>query len=275
MYPSCVHVQIDVLEHATDLIQQKVKAAPLCRQELCYVTVDEIEVAERDLMEGLNYEMRCHHPYNAIRVLAGEVEKFRHRNEECKFERRRPSQSKPSVVVIRDDEFEESVLERASMFTQNALLFSDVPFLFPPGQIAFAAVAMSMRGKNDGNGLPLTLRTYLRDRFTSKTEGELLAFEDQVSAIVDKLLQSPVMDVRMIELSQNTMVCDRVVAEQADELRRVFHKVTNIRCSPRSVQQSPIRELGSRKRLRAPELTVLSPERRLHRKYVKVTPTKL
>jgi hypothetical protein len=265
------------LEHATDLIQQRVKGAPLCRQELSYVTVEEIEAAERDLMEGINYEMICHHPYNAVRVLSGEVENFLSLGEDRRyfpFERRQKNgESSPRKVFdIRGEDCEEGIQERAIMIAQNALLFSDLPFIFPPGHIAFAAVAMAIRKKHDAHGLPLTLRTYLRDRFVSKTEEDLLTFEDQVSNIVDKLVDSPVMDMQMIALSNNTVVCDRIMAEQAHELRRVFHKVSNLQTSPRYVV-SPIKELGRRKR-KLPEPTMLSPAGRLYRKLVKVTPTK-
>jgi hypothetical protein len=275
-------LQIDILEHATDLIRQKVEGAPLCRQELSYVTVEEIEVAERDLMDGLNYEMRCHHPYNAVRVLATEVEKFLSRNTdtrvftfESSFCGRQPlgdSSSPRDVVDIRSEDCKEGILESSIRVAQNAMLFSDVAFLYPPGQIAFAAVAMNIRDAHDSRGLPLIIRTYLRDRFTSKTEGELLAFEEQVSAIVDKLHDSPVMDVKMIAMSRNSMVSDRVVAKQADELRRVFLKVSSMHSSPQAVQ-SYVCKLGRKRKF--PEATLLSPECRSYRKVVKVTPTKM
>mmetsp|Transcript_2497 Transcript_2497/g.3964 ORF Transcript_2497/g.3964 Transcript_2497/m.3964 type:complete len:233 (+) Transcript_2497:1024-1722(+) len=232
-------------------------------------------------MDGVNYQMICYHPYNAIRVLAGEVEKFLSRGDDTRnftFEHRRESSESSSprnVFDIRGEDCEENgIQERAFMVAQNALLFSDLPFVYPPGQIAFAAVAMSIREKHDTHGLPLTLRTYLRDRFVSKTEEELLSFEDQVSAIVEKLVDSPVMDMKMIAMSKNVVVCDRIVAEQANELRRVFYKVSNLnQTSPRSVVL-PVKELGRKRKL--PEPTLLSPTAAGHyRKVVKVTPTKL
>jgi hypothetical protein len=264
------------------LIQQEVKGAPLCRHELSFVTVEEIEIAEIDLMEGLNYEMRCHHPYNAVRILAAEVSRFLNLNNdisESRFdlEGRQPHEEMSPIRrnfnIVRED-CEQEIEEVALIIAQNSLIFSDVPFLFPPGQIAFAAVAMSMdQGQDDG--LPLTLRTYLRDRFISKSEDELLVFERQVSSIVDKLRDSPIMDMKMIEMSRNAMVCDRVVAEQAEELRRVFQKVSNIRSSPRSVNIISIRESGRSKRKVPVTSTLPSPDGRLHRKLVKVTPTKM
>jgi hypothetical protein len=279
---TCVlYPQSDALEHATDLIRQTMKGAPLCREELTFVTVEEIEVAERDLMDGINYEMRCHHPFNAIRILAGEVEKFLVRDEdprcftfESVFERRQPvsdATSPRDVFNLCDEDVHEGIEERAMMVAQNAMLFSDVIFLYPPGQIAFAAVAMSIHDGHNSMGLPLILRTYLRDRFVSKTEDELLAFEDQVSAIADKLRTSPAMDMTMIAMSSNGLVYDRVVTEQADELRRVFLKVTNITSRAKHVEQ-PVCTIDRKRKF--PEPTFLLQGGPSYRKVVKVTPTK-
>lgn len=270
------------MEHATDLIQRKFQGVPLCREELTYVTVEAIEAAERDLMDGINYEMRCHHPFNAIRVLAAEVEKFLIRDEDPRyftfenvFERRQMNgglMSPRDVFGVCDEEFDDGIEERALLVAQNAMLFSDVLFLFPPGQIAFAAVAMSIHDGHSSVGLPLILRTYLRDRFISKSEDDLLAFEDQVVAIVDMLRESPVMDMQMIALSKNSVACDRVVVEQADELCRVFRKVSKMLSSPKSAE--PARRMFSQKR-KFSESTPLSPNAYLYSKVPKVTPTKV
>jgi hypothetical protein len=264
------------------LIQRKFQGVPLCREELPYVTVEEIEAAERDLMDGINYEMRCHHPFNAIHILAGEVEKFLIRDEDLRFfpfenvfERRRINgcqMSPRDVYGYSDEEFDQGIKERALLVAQNAMLFSDVIFLFPPGQIAFAAVALSLYDDHNSVGLPLTLRTYLRDRFISKSEDDLLAFEDQVVAIVGMLRESPVMDMQMIALSRNSVACDRVMVEQADELCRVFRKVTNMLSSQKS--SKPTMSTFSQKR-KFSESTPLSPGVTLYSKVPKVTPTKV
>ena len=275
-------LQIDVLEHATDLIQRKVLGVPLCRDELPYVTVEEIEVAERDLMDGINYEMRCHHPFNAIRVLAAEVEKFMIRDEdpsyftfENVFEWRHNNGSQLSprdVFGVKDEEVDLGIKERASLIAQNSMLFSDAPFLFPPGQIAFAAVAMSIDEGHTSVGLPLILRTYLRDRFLSKTEDDLLAFEDKILAIVDTLRESPVMDMQMIGLSRNSVAHDQVMVEQADELRRVFYKVNYVLLASKPAKSTSSTFSEKRK---FSELTPMSPETSTYSKVPKVTPTKM
>jgi hypothetical protein len=275
-------LQVDALEHATDLIQRKVLGVPLCRDELLYVTVEEIEVAERDLMDGINYEMRCYHPFNAIRVLAAEVEKFMIRDEDPRyftfenvFEWRQYNGSLSSprdVFGVNDDAVDLGIEERASLVAQNSMLFSDVLFLFPPGQIAFAAVAMSIDEDHNSVGLPLILRTYLRDRFVSKTEDDLLAFEDRILAIVSILRESPVMDMQMIGLSRNSVACDRVIVEQADELRRVFFKVSYMLSAPKPAK-STLSTFSQKRKFS--ESTPMSPEISTYSKVPKVTPTKM
>lgn len=250
--------QIELLEHATELIFDRMNSAPLCRNELAVVSIEEIEAAERDLMEGINYEMRCHHPFGAVRVLTGEVANF--------LSKLRKSQNRsPRSPLGHCD-----LRERSLTVAQNALLFSDAPFLFPPGQIAFASVAMCMQGDGDCLGLPRTLRAYLRTRFTTKTEEELHNFEDQVSAIVDRLADSPVIHVGALSLSRSAIFCDDEVARQADELRRVFFKVSGIRSSQTTSPRSIVR--GKRKFVS--DYTI-SPVGRDCIKVAKVTPTKL
>lgn len=49
---------------------------PLCRHELCPVSVEEIEEAERALLEGCDFRLRCHHPYKAIQMLSSDVVQY-------------------------------------------------------------------------------------------------------------------------------------------------------------------------------------------------------
>ena len=69
-------LKIRSLSNATAVIYDKIKNAPMCRRELGFVSVAEIEDGERDLMEGINYEMRFHHPHSAISVLSSKINAF-------------------------------------------------------------------------------------------------------------------------------------------------------------------------------------------------------
>jgi hypothetical protein len=235
------------LEHASDLIQKTVMNDPLWSNELESVTIDEIEKAERDLLHGLNYELRCHHPFNAIDILAAELENFFTRGEDPRFffmnsredpgdSTLNPSASPRHVFDIREYEVKEGMKWSARMIALNATIFSDVTFLHPPGQIAFAAISLCVPDIHKSMGLPLILRTYLRDRFISKTETALLSFEEQVSIIVEKLKESPMMDLKMLSMSCN-LVRDDTVSQQADELRRVLLKFSSLISDHRNSNQ--------------------------------------
>lgn len=251
------------------------QGAPLCRKELSFVSIEEIEDSERDLMQGINFEMRCHHPFGAVKVLTSEIERFlanaeRARCQSWNMDSCRRGTSPRSVQDF-PGHGELGLREKALLVAQSALLFSDVPFLFPPGQIAFAAVAMCMsKSKNSSCRLPSALQAYLRTRFPSKTDEELFNFEDQVCSIMDKLKASPVMDIKMISISRNAIPCDDMVAKQADELRRVFFKVSSIRTPQRRV----FGNVMNRKRKYA-TCYKMSPVGRDCAKIAKVTPTKL
>ena len=198
--------------------------APLCQHELRIVSVRDIERGEKDLMEGINYEMRCYHPFGAVRVLAGEVESFLNNTHESFWH-----------APIHD------LRERALHVAQTAVLFSDVPFLFPPGQIAFAAVAICMKNPNypDSCGtLPRTLRAYLRNRFTRKSESELNSFECRVATIVDTLAERPMPVSGYVSVGGVSPPSEDGVAEQVEDLRRVLFKVSQLRAPPRSPRSS-------------------------------------
>jgi hypothetical protein len=66
-------VELDLLERATAVIERQVSSG---KRETYFVSASDIEAGERELMEGLNYEMRSHHPHAAIRVLAKEMSLF-------------------------------------------------------------------------------------------------------------------------------------------------------------------------------------------------------
>ena len=131
------------------MIERKLVGSSLGEQESYHVTVKEIEASERELMEGINYEMQCHHPYTAIRVLAKEMALFLSDYEEerdhCDTIQHDETASPRHVHDFDEVERQRNLFEDAIAVAQNALLFSDVPFLFSPGPIAFASIAIASR----------------------------------------------------------------------------------------------------------------------------------
>jgi hypothetical protein len=245
------------------------------------------------LIEGINYQMICHHPHGAIRTLAPEVAAFEGDDPEERQPPREvllPMESPRNVFVPPGDNLMTTgdkalmIARNALMIAQNALLFSDVPFLYPPGQIAFASIAMALN-MNDPTReqydelIHPSLRSYLRTRFSSRAEQELELFEENVMDIIETLLESPVMDVKMLSMSKNVDRREEVVIQQAEELRRVFCKVSSLqsKLTPK-ISSSP--QQNHRKRKSLPDFfPVVSPPPSSSyidgaRKIPKVTPTR-
>jgi hypothetical protein len=281
-----------LLERATAFIERKVVKSSLGRQESYYVSAKDIEAGERELMEGLNYELRCHHPHDAIRVLAKDVTAFLSDAETSKQAHQSTEERDPSDT-FRDElasprrasEFSTEkrnaeLHARAIAVAQNALLFSDVPFLFTPGQIAFASVAIALRtGRKVKSSLtpeayvPLNPETtaYLRARFPSKLENDLHAFERQVRKVVHQIDHSPVMDTKTLVFSQTEEPhqCGSR-SDQIYEIRRVSAKVSTLRIFPYASHGCSQGVATHRKRKDAGEFREETIE-----KIAKVTPTKL
>jgi hypothetical protein len=159
---------LDLLERATAFVEQKIAQSSLAKQESYYVSANDIEVGERELMEGLNYEMRCHHPHAAIRVLAKEMSTFL--SEACESpqeccsdgseEGRNPLDEIASprhVGSFSDEHNWRNLYERSIAVAQHALIFSDVSFLSCPGPLAFAAVAIAARNGRSQLEMPREL----------------------------------------------------------------------------------------------------------------------
>jgi len=269
----------------------------LAKQESYYVSYKDIERGERELMEGINYEMRCHHPHAAIRVLSKEMSTFLYENESCVdsdgSEERNPTHTlhehelaSPRQVHDFVDERRagRNLYEKSIAVAQNALLFTDVAFLVTPGPIAFASVAVASRngrkpprGSKGSDLLSPQVREFLRVRFPAEEEYDLRDFEDQVVKIVQALDNSTVMDTKMLAACQTEEPCGSDhKATQICEIRRVSSKVSALRVSREAARErsQDVRYQSPRKRKDADEPLVGRLELS-QTKIPKVTPTRL
>lgn len=222
--------------------------ASLCRDELRAVSIGEIEVAERALMEGCDYRLRCHHPFGAIKVLAADMGSYLLSTTEEKAPMGYEAgfnaatfyghdESPRSVVYgyqpdqqYHIDNNANTLCERALSIAQSALVYSDANFLFPPGQIAFAALTLALDGHQAGcnNFVGPRMREYLRLTFRNKSTTELTEFEGEVGKIITHLDQCPEIDLN--KFSPYWHYRDGRAAEiQARETRRVFHVAARCR----------------------------------------------
>ncbi len=258
------------MSHATAIIQQKFKADPLFSAELSRVSILEIEIAEKQLMEGVDYELRCHHPHNAIRVLTSDFSTFLSEMNDCQHDSGCGAHS-PQTTACPDDLIFD-LHEEAMAIAQAALVVSDVPFLFPPGQIAFAAVSIAVGGTDAGGRLGPDMQRYLRYRFAKRQPEDLVQFEEQVAKII-RTLKSSFAEFRGLSASNSP---DEMAVLRARELRRVMVKVASLR----SLRQPPSTDMNERtdlrRKRRRPEFTwITSPCDQVCHKVPRVTPTRL
>jgi hypothetical protein len=260
--------QIDVLSHATLVVEMRAQNDPLCGDELRAVTIEEIEAAERALLEGCDYRLRSHQPYGAIKVLVSDVASFimesRENNTTITTDYFLDTGGKscddghttsPRSVVYEqqqhddhDDHHLDTLCERALSVAQTALVYSDINFLFPPGQIAFAAVALALDGHTASsssykkgsttttsntcnNRLGEKMREYLCARFSQKSSKELSEYEKQVSKIITNLENCPPIDLEMFSplWQYHQRRYARTAERQAIKIRRAIFTASRLR----------------------------------------------
>lgn len=183
---------------------------PLSMDELRAVTILEIEEAERALLEGCDYRLRSRNPYGAIKVLASDVQSFFMNRTQQKDSNGSGNESPRSVAcdfspfLPRPDTFTglDTLCERALSIAQSALVYSDINFLFPPGQIAFATVALALDShayscEDDSPRLGTRMREYMSARFSAKSEEEISEYEQEVSKIIATLENCSSIDLEM------------------------------------------------------------------------------
>jgi hypothetical protein len=228
-------------------------------------------------MEGINYQFRVHHPDTAIRVLATDLSTFLAVEGKGALMLDLDDGRNPSESYSRDgyasprgtfdaEEQADEYLDIAFDIWQRAIVFSDVPFMFAPGQIGFGIVAIAA-GLVDSNGcMGDAMQEYLIARMPLKTEDEILLFSRQVNRIIQTLQSSPLMD-----LQHNGQQVKHVVAQRAEELRTVFSKASSLRMM-REMNNSPLTARVCSKRTRG-DVDFTPPRERCYRKLAKVTPT--
>jgi hypothetical protein len=254
------------------VINQKAQKAALCREELRALSIEEIESAERNLLEGLDYRLRCHHPYGAIKVLSADI--VAHLRSSDKAAPKVCGYGSPRAVYCPDDLLD-NLSDRAVAIAQSALVYSDVNFTFQPGKIAFAAVAIALEGSACGGRLGSSMRNYLRMRFPQKTAEELGDFEFEVTRIISAIASCPAIDMNKFSVyprrrrSMTTQI-------QATEVRRVFALVARLRglAKPQEKQRIPTPTATappSRKRMRGDDECAIQPQNR-YNKAARVTP---
>jgi hypothetical protein len=245
------------------------------------VQVTEIEFAERLLMEGLNYEFRCHHASSTIDDIFDNVFTLAamdsHQDEPGTISPR----ASPDFSSCNSDFCR--VKQMALDVAQRALIFSDAPFLFSPAQTGFAIAAIVTGSVTKAGYMGSTLQKYWRNSAsTTMSNADLLSFSQSVRAAIHTLLNCPALDLRPTRGAAQT-----IVTERAENFRRVLTEVATARLIRKRMRSQRVgvsqhsnnahfpyqyHPYASFKRLRIEQ--DFTPPRLLRaRKYIKVTPT--
>jgi hypothetical protein len=175
--------QARVLKKATELTalrSKNLKSHSDLWREVKAVSTSDIISSELNLLAGLNFELMCCHPFRASKALACDLTRFFKKHDET------PELDWNRIMG--------DIHRRARTLYATASIASDILFLFPPGQIAFATLAVAGEieleteaGKWFSN---VALKEYIRARFCDEMQTELRSFETQVETISSKLRKS-------------------------------------------------------------------------------------
>lgn len=205
-------------------------------------------------MQGLDYRLRCHHPYGAIKRLSAEIAESLRGTHPKETERYGYRSSWSNSRELYNEELLETLCDRAIAVAQSALVYSDVNFLLAPGKIAFAAVAIALEDFDHCGQLGPRMTDFLRMRFPQKKETELSDFGLEVSRIIVAIARAPGIDIKQFSIRPNSRQ-SMAMQMHAMEIRRVFSLVARLReCIKRDEAQQ--------KRHFAPCTVEPSPKRR-------------
>jgi hypothetical protein len=248
------------------MIQMRVQHTPLCYQELHAVSVADIETGERLIMEGINYEFRCHHAHSVLGTLIAQYSSFEPEKmgkgcDDTLCDSLRTRSSSPRALVdYRNDE--DYLRKRAFEIVHRASVFSDTPFLFKPDFIALAVLAISSGSVSKGGCMGKKFQTFLSQQAPASDEND---FIKSVQEVIANLVECTEMDLKRKRRGSR----DAVEARTGD-LCKILHKLADIRVHRKMLRRQLFSPL---KRTRDLAMD-FPPPRELHaRKYAKITPT--
>mmetsp|Transcript_18726 Transcript_18726/g.52342 ORF Transcript_18726/g.52342 Transcript_18726/m.52342 type:complete len:508 (+) Transcript_18726:146-1669(+) len=270
------NLPIDILSHGTFVVEMRAQNDPLSMDELRGVTIHEIEEAERELLLGCDYRLRSHHPYGAIKLLASDVVSYfmKPREQNCtgpdfvtycpgETTKSKSAFASPRTVMYDHQSYPkfynddhvglDTLCERALSIAQSGLVYTDINFLFQPGQIAFAAVALALDSHAYSyddeaptcNRLGPKMREYMCARFSQKSEDEIAEYEDEVSKIISSLEHCSAIDLEMFSpfWQYHQRRYAKTAEREALKIRKAIFTASRLRVVSRSTFQiaTPLR----------------------------------
>lgn len=183
-------------------------------------------------MEGLNYEFQCHHAADVFDEIfmcdapIGTSYISNESNDRVDLSPRSAVTSQgcnKSLYLEVDCDDNENMRYKALDIAQRANIFSDVPFLYSPCDIAFAIAAIvSGSVRSDSYCIRSKLVHLYHGMYPEKSHDHIVS---TLRKVILSLLNCQKMDLYPIMVPTSR----RIVAERAEELRRILGEVATLR----------------------------------------------
>lgn len=235
-------------------------------------------------MEGVNFQFICHHPDHMIEHLLADIIDFMGDQKHLAFSLRsidckdtRSCESPRGVASLPHQSYEkpDEMLDNVMDAVNQTLIFSDAPFFFSPEAIAYAIVCIETGSFHPDGHMGDDMQSYLITRYPFKSEDEILDFSRDVGRAIACLLNCDDLD-----LIPGKRRSGSVIAQRAEELRRVLVQVADLRIL-RQMDHMNYSQSRSRKRRRVygfasgyhPATAATGKQYSYQRKMAKITPT--
>lgn len=183
-------------------------------------------------MEGVNYQFMCHHPDDMIQDLLADTADFMGEQKHLNLSLDSVDQvdvrscDSPRGVdsSIHTYEKPDDMFENVMDAVNQTLVFCDAPFICSPESIAYAIICIETGSFHPGGHMGDDMQSYLITRYPFKSEDEILDFSRQVGRAIACLLEC-----KDLDLVPGKSRPGPVIAQRAEELRRVLVQVADLR----------------------------------------------
>jgi hypothetical protein len=248
--PLSSYKQLGILSHATFLIENKL-CGSFFHLELPSVSIDEIERAEKILMEGINYEFICHHSDTVLHDVA--LDLLDMTNQAKNLDGSDTSERlmlSSNLSIFNEESLSIEILDHFLELARRAHIFSDVSFLFSPLEIGYAIAAVCLESYDDKGHIGELMQDYLVTRYPLRSEDELLDMWRKIQSIKTVFTENSFMDIKTGILTSNS-TRKHISTERLSEVRKVMTKVEGLRLASRGTQLSTSKKLHTHNKRKA------------------------
>jgi cyclin H len=146
------------------------------------VTSSEIIPAEINLLSGVNFELFCFHPYKAVLSITEDMRTYLKSEKGRSLVRFSSGNDRP--IVGQDLK----PMHDAAQLIVNDVIVSDIPLLYPPGQVGLAALMVANEQQQGTDDIPfIDILGYLSQRFENSDLDGLTSVLDEICTMLREL----------------------------------------------------------------------------------------